>query len=217
LTNESVRGGIVQAEARRQERKQQLLQIALELFATVGYEKTKVSDIVAKGNVSQGTFYWYFKSKEAIALEMLEIGRAQLLDAIKLGYRTKKVDLQDSVASTTQMFERIFHFAENNKYFMNILLKGIHSQPKIQEKVEEIKADMETAFAENIAQAKELKMISREVDPKLLAVFIMSLLEGVLARWLFQSPSSKDALQQKTLQQLIEETVHFEFFGIFGV
>lgn len=80
----------MQAEARRQERKQQLLQIALELFATVGYEKTKVSDIVAKGNVSQGTFYWYFKSKEAIALEMLEIGRAQLLDAIKLGYRTKK-------------------------------------------------------------------------------------------------------------------------------
>lgn len=39
---------------------------ALELFLSAGYEKTTVQDIVRKVNVAQGTFYYYFPSKEAI-------------------------------------------------------------------------------------------------------------------------------------------------------
>lgn len=39
---------------------------ALELFLAAGYEKTTVQDIVKKVNVAQGTFYYYFPSKEAI-------------------------------------------------------------------------------------------------------------------------------------------------------
>lgn len=39
---------------------------ALELFLSSGYEKTTVQDIVRKINVAQGTFYYYFPSKEAI-------------------------------------------------------------------------------------------------------------------------------------------------------
>jgi len=31
-----------------------------------GYEKTAVSDIVKKAKVAQGTFYYYFKTKEDI-------------------------------------------------------------------------------------------------------------------------------------------------------
>jgi len=76
---------------------------------------------------------------------------------------------------------------------------------------------MEAAFENNISRAKELNMVAEKVDPAMQAVFIMSLLEGVLSRWLFNTTSSTNVLQQKSLQQIIEETVHFEFFGIFGV
>lgn len=63
---------------------------ALELFLTAGYEKTTVHDIVKKVNVAQGTFYYYFASKEAV-LEAIfarhvktmigEVQSAQLKDA----------------------------------------------------------------------------------------------------------------------------------------
>ena len=208
---------MVQDQVRKQDRKQQLLHIALELFATKGYENTKISDIVAKAGVSQGTFYWHFESKEAICLEMLESGRLQILEAIRIGYRTERVDVQDSVVSSMNIFEHIFKFAEENPFLMQIILKGIHSQPTLQSKVETIKTDMESAFANNIRQAKELHMANDRINPEMLAVFVMSLLEGVLSRWLFKTASSSPVLQHHSLQEIIEETVKFEFFGIFGM
>ncbi|RTQ92776.1 TetR/AcrR family transcriptional regulator [Lysinibacillus telephonicus] len=208
---------MMQDRVRRQDRKRQLLQIALELFATKGFENTKISDIVAKAEVSQGTFYWHFESKEAICLEMLEAGRVQILEAIQIGYRTTKVDVQDSVVSSMSIFEHIFKFAEENPFLMQIILKGIHSQPTLQTKVDAIKTDMEAAFANNIKQAKELHMTNERINPEMQAVFVMSLLEGVLSRWLFKSSSSSQVLQHHSLQEIIEETVKFEFFGIFGV
>ncbi|MDI7744241.1 TetR/AcrR family transcriptional regulator [Lysinibacillus fusiformis] len=207
----------MQDQVRKQDRKQQLLHIALELFATKGYENTKISDIVAKAGVSQGTFYWHFESKEAICLEMLESGRLQILEAIRIGYRTERVDVQDSVVSSMNIFEHIFKFAEENPFLMQIILKGIHSQPTLQSKVDTIKTDMESAFANNIRQAKELHMANDRINPEMLAVFVMSLLEGVLSRWLFKTASSSPVLQHHSLQEIIEETVKFEFFGIFGM
>lgn len=49
-----------------QVRQAELMDTALELFLSAGYEKTTVQDIVKKVNVAQGTFYYYFPSKEAI-------------------------------------------------------------------------------------------------------------------------------------------------------
>lgn len=49
-----------------EERRNELLDAAEELFNTIGYNKAAVSDIVKKISVAQGTFYYYFKSKEEI-------------------------------------------------------------------------------------------------------------------------------------------------------
>ncbi|MGE7921102.1 TetR/AcrR family transcriptional regulator [Viridibacillus sp. NPDC093762] len=202
-------------DKRKQERKQQLLSIALEMFATQGYDNTKISDIVAKANVSQGTFYWYFKSKEMIAIEMLNDGRLAILHTISMGYRVEKASVQDAYISSRNLFEQLFHFAGKNRYFMGILLKGIHSQPILQQQVDLIKKEMQEAFANNIRRASALKMLTRPVDPVLHSVFVMSLLEGILSRWLFHS--ANEEWQQLELEQLVEKTVQFEFFGLFGM
>lgn len=46
------------------ETKQKLLEAALSVFSEKGYERAKVSDIVAMAEVAQGTFYIHFKSKK---------------------------------------------------------------------------------------------------------------------------------------------------------
>lgn len=46
--------------------KQLLLEKAIELFSDQGYYQTKISDIVKAANVTQPTFYLYFKSKDAL-------------------------------------------------------------------------------------------------------------------------------------------------------
>lgn len=53
-------------------RREELLDAATRLFAERGVADTAVSDIVAAVGVSQGTFYWYFESKEAVVDAVVE-------------------------------------------------------------------------------------------------------------------------------------------------
>ena len=47
-------------------RQEELIDAALELFTSVGYEKTMIIDIVQKAGVAKGTFFYYFPTKEAV-------------------------------------------------------------------------------------------------------------------------------------------------------
>jgi AcrR family transcriptional regulator len=49
-----------------EERKNELMDIALEFFFTKGFENTTIGDIVKKAGVAQGLFYYYFNSKNDI-------------------------------------------------------------------------------------------------------------------------------------------------------
>ena len=56
----------------REARREELLDAATRLFADQGVADTAVSDIVRAVGVSQGTFYWYFESKEAVVDAVVE-------------------------------------------------------------------------------------------------------------------------------------------------
>ena len=55
-----------------EERKNELIDIAEQLFIAHGYEQTAISDIVREANVSQGAFYYYFESKEDVLVAVIE-------------------------------------------------------------------------------------------------------------------------------------------------
>jgi AcrR family transcriptional regulator len=61
-----------------EERKQQLLDHAGELFAERGYAETRVIDIVRAAGVAKGLFYWYFENKEAVFRELIEQTRLRM-------------------------------------------------------------------------------------------------------------------------------------------
>ncbi|WP_134685827.1 TetR/AcrR family transcriptional regulator [Brevibacillus migulae] len=66
-----------------QERRNEILDAAIELFNTKGYEHTSVSDIVKKVGVAQGTFYYYFRSKEEIVNAAHERSLSSRMDFVK--------------------------------------------------------------------------------------------------------------------------------------
>ena len=63
--------------------KEKLLLSAKEVFSEKGFHKTKVSDIVKKAGVSQGTFYIYFKSKEEIFKELILQLKEKILNIVR--------------------------------------------------------------------------------------------------------------------------------------
>jgi AcrR family transcriptional regulator len=50
----------------------QLLDAAVEVFATLGYQSARVEDVVRAANTSHGTFYLYFSNKEDLLLTLAE-------------------------------------------------------------------------------------------------------------------------------------------------
>lgn len=55
-----------------EERRTQILDAAMDTFSEKGIHKTRMSDIADKSGLSKGSLYWYFDSKDAIVLNLLE-------------------------------------------------------------------------------------------------------------------------------------------------
>lgn len=59
-------------EAKRESRRQQILDAALRCFSRDGFHNTTTADIVRESGVSQGTLYLYFKTKEDIIVALAD-------------------------------------------------------------------------------------------------------------------------------------------------
>ena len=53
-----------------EQRKQELLKIAYDLFLSRGDENTSVDTIIEEAGIAKGTYYYYFESKEAMLEEV---------------------------------------------------------------------------------------------------------------------------------------------------
>lgn len=55
-----------------EERKSQILEAATKVFTERGFANTRMDDIVAESGLSKGALYWYFESKDAIIVSILD-------------------------------------------------------------------------------------------------------------------------------------------------
>ena len=54
-------------------RKEQLLKIAYNMFLSKGYDNTSVDDIIHEAKIAKGTYYYYFESKEEALEEVINM------------------------------------------------------------------------------------------------------------------------------------------------
>lgn len=105
-----------------EERKNELIDAAQELFNTKGFEQTKVSDIVKHVKVAQGLFYYYFKTKEEI-LDAIILKNIKLLtDTIVSINNDTSIDAQMKLEKIVSFFvslaltnEKIVNYAHREK------------------------------------------------------------------------------------------------------
>src|SRR6185437_2523072 len=77
--------GALQTNSRRltaEQRRQQLVAVALELFAQRGYRATTMDDVAEAAGVTKPLLYQHFSSKRALYLELVDSVAQDLLAAI---------------------------------------------------------------------------------------------------------------------------------------
>lgn len=85
-------------------RQAELLDTAQELFILTGYQQTTVSAIVKKVGVAQGTFYYYFASKEAILEAIFARHVTNMVAEVQSFYLE-----DDTVLAKLQLFFNLFY------------------------------------------------------------------------------------------------------------
>ncbi len=193
------------------------MKVGLELFATKGYHATKVSDIVKETGVAQGTFYWYFKSKEEIALRIIKDGKSNLLKVVQQGYRKNEGTTQDMMKSSQQLMYNLLHFASENRHLMILLfLKGQGADVTIRNAISETHLAIEEEFATNMYRAIKLGMLEDRGYVPLQAQMVTNLVTGLISRWLFGPFYELDYTPTLSIDVVAKEIVTFEFFGLLG-
>lgn len=97
------------------ERKQQLVDAAMALFADRGYSATRIADICDRAGVAKGLFYWYFPTKLDLFTELVRSMRQRLrraqADAMDPAADAVTRIRQGTVASVRFMAEHATYFA----------------------------------------------------------------------------------------------------------
>src|SRR6185295_5200513 len=89
-----------------------LIDAALQLFSTSGYEHATVDDISAAAGYSKGAYYFHFSTKDDVLLELLRMwteGRSAALAAESLDGRPGREAMRDMLAA-------FFSYAETPRW-----------------------------------------------------------------------------------------------------
>jgi TetR/AcrR family transcriptional regulator, transcriptional repressor for nem operon len=168
-----------------------LIDSAVETLHRQGFNGTAVQDITDAAGLPKGSFYNYFKSKEALALEVIDRYRKEDEARARV--------LSDESISPVERLRRYFaslatNLAEQN-YERGCLIGNFSTELADQSRL--IRDRLSSNFAAwsrqiegCIRDGHKAGEISRDVDPGVLAAFLLNSFEGAILRMKVEKDSS---------------------------
>ncbi len=198
----------------RENKKDVILQTAIELFYTKGFTATSTSEIAARAGVAEGTIFRHFKTKKEILLAVLEnfievYGHTFAVQPIQdIVSQSKDKDIKEVLKLI--MKDRLT-LIEQNAELIWIVVTEMRYQPEIKEKViDHIGQKLFMIMREFFAYGVE-NGIFREGDPTaMLRGFIGSALGLVIQHKAF----APGGTTTKSLDQSMDEAIDLFLNGV---
>lgn len=156
-------------------KKEEIVSIAAELIHEYGYNNIGIKKILDKADIPKGSFYHYFKSKEDLALCVIEYHIEN----------TKKIFSQfdQSIEGLKVFFDIFFQRLEEMEYkrgcpIGNLILELVDLKESFRIKLLEWNSFLE----DEIAKILEKSNVKTEIDYKKMASFIISSFEGAIMK-----------------------------------
>ena len=191
----------------KDEVREQLVQVARQVFAKFGYKKTALDDIAKEARRGKSTIYYYFKSKD-------EIFKA-VIDA-ESEIRAKEIEKE--ISKTDDSREKL-------KIYIYIRMRSLKTVVNYYEAIKNDLLD-QLYFVDNLraehfeAEIKTIKdMLLDGIDkgeftiqnPELTAKTIVTALHG------FEVPLILKNLSDEELQKSVDEMLNILFYGIVSI
>jgi AcrR family transcriptional regulator len=191
----------------REERREQVLRAAIEVFAHKGYHATSVGDIIKRAQIARGTFYLYFETKRQIFEAILEMA-LRGLDS-----RLHRIELSPQSPPPLEQLRanvgRVIAFLLSERELTQILLRHADGlDADFDRRLSEF-YDTIMSLIEGMLRAGQLMALVRPCDRRLVAACILGSIKEVMARL------TSEASQAPSLHVVVDEVVNFGLRGIF--
>jgi AcrR family transcriptional regulator len=119
-------------ERRPQERPQELLKAALEVFARNGYRNTTLEEIGEAAGVTKGAIYHYFANKESLLLAVIEHYQKSTFTRAEEGIRNRRVPASTRIRL---LIRKVFSDTEGRRDLLALLVRGVTQEiPSVHER-----------------------------------------------------------------------------------
>jgi AcrR family transcriptional regulator len=163
-------------------KREEIIQVASRLFSLKGYNATSLQDIAAEVGLHKTSLFHYFKNKEEILMEVMEISFKEYTDI-----------LNDSVKNGTISAEEKFRLALEEqvsvickyKHYINVALNEIKSlTPENRGKYTRTRNDYGKHFEKIIreVQADEKSSLFKGIDQKIITLGILGMCNWII-KW----------------------------------
>ncbi len=193
---------------RTSDAREKLLSAGRELLARRGYTGVGVAEIAAAAAVPKGSFYYFFESKQALALAVIDehwIEQEAQWRAVLGSDRPPLERLRDLFEAT----EEVQRSAQRHSgavvgcMFGNLALELSNQAPEIRERLQAIFDAQIDLIEAVVTQAKDRGEAGASVDSREAARSIVAQIEGrVLLAKLLNDPAQLDALWRNCLDLL---------------
>lgn len=104
--------------------RQKILQCSISLIKEKGYSKTSVNQIIAEAGVAKGTFFYYFKTKDEVILDIIDLHIDQSVQFLtSIGFYTSP-----SLNSLKTGLAHILSTIPDSQYLMGAFIKVLLKQ-----------------------------------------------------------------------------------------
>jgi TetR/AcrR family transcriptional repressor of nem operon len=178
------------------ETKRKLLDAGIKLMRARGYNATTVDEICDEAGVTKGGFFHYFKSKDDIAKAAVTHFHEDNVKNYEAAPFRKLADPLDRVFGRLD-FVKVYVGGEQQRVTKGCLI-GVFAQelaftsPEIRDICQSFFTRVVRDFSKDLAEAKAIHAPDADFDPKALAMFYLSIVQGSLM--LAKSAAKNDVL-----------------------
>jgi AcrR family transcriptional regulator len=170
-------------ERRPEDRTQELLEAALQVFAQQGYRNTRLEEVAEAAGVTKGTIYHYFDTKEALLLGVIEHYQALAFGRADDVLRDHRLPASTRIRL---LVRKMFAGSEHTRRpMLALLLRGVaHEVPHVHERwLRDGPVRLWTLIARLVAEGQKRGEFRLDADGEVAARLLVS---GLLLQFMWQ-------------------------------
>jgi AcrR family transcriptional regulator len=172
----------------QEERRRQILDAAVRVFARSGYHGSRVGDIAEEAGVAHGLLYHYFPSKEAVLQTIFRENWGALIE------RFRAVEAADEPApeKLEGIAKILLRTWRNDPGLVTVMVREVARSQQLQGQVEEVREAF-VIVQRVIEEGQATGAFRPDLDARLASWVVYGGLEEVLTGWVLgQLPAGED-------------------------